>query len=93
MRAANLDDRFTALSAIPSLPHLPDVERAEVMRPEDDSSPEIFREFSALLGNVTLEKLNRPAFYAACCAPDLQLAISTGEARIFANILLTVGVA
>ena len=40
-----------------------------------------------------LDGLDRWAFYGACCEPKVRLAISTGEKRVFANILLTVGVA
>jgi len=30
--------------------------------------------------------------YDTACGPDLALAISTGEQRIYANLLLTIGV-
>ena len=32
-------------------------------------------------------------FYDACCQPGVRLAISTGEQRIFSNLLITIGVA
>lgn len=68
------------------------VETAEVMQPEDGSTPEIYNDFNQLLGDVPLTTLGRYEFYDACCEPVVMLAISTGEKRIFANILLTVGV-
>ena len=69
------------------------VEAAAVMMPEDGSRPAIFGEFEELLPGVELEGLGRWEFYAASGQPKVRLAISTGEKRVFANILLTVGVA
>ena len=63
------------------------------MQPADGSEPPIFAEFRERLPGLRLEMLDRYAFYDACCEPDVRLAISTGEQRVFANILLTVGVA
>lgn len=69
------------------------VEKAEVMDPGDGSEPEIFGEFTELLGGMELGKIGRFAFYDACGEKTLRLAVSTGEKRTFANVLLTVGVA
>jgi L-fucose mutarotase len=41
---------------------------------------------------VALEAHDRFAFYDMARGPDLALAIATGERRIYANILLTIGV-
>lgn len=68
------------------------IEKAEVMTPPE-GTPEIFFEFNALLPELSLTGLDRYGFYAASCEPGVKLAISTGEKRVFANILLTVGVA
>ncbi len=68
------------------------VEKAEVMQP-DGEEPEIFGEFRTMLPGLELEKLDRYSFYDACCVPAVRLAISTGEQRTFANLLITVGVA
>lgn len=68
------------------------VEKAEVMIP-DGELPPIFEEFAQILDGMKLEKLGRYEFYDACCQPAVRLAISTGEKRIFANILITVNVA
>lgn len=68
------------------------VEKAEVMVP-DGELPPIFEEFAQILDGMKLEKLGRYEFYDACCQPAVCLAISTGEKRTFANILITVSVA
>lgn len=67
-------------------------EKAEVMVPGGEEPP-IFSEFRDILGGMELSGLERFEFYDACCQPNVRLAISTGEKRIFANILLTVNVA
>ena len=69
------------------------VEKAEVMLPGDGSTPEIFPEFEKALDGMKLDALGRYEFYDACCTEGVRLAISTGEKRTFANILITVGVA
>ena len=70
------------------------VEKAEVMVPEDGIEPEIFAEFRQMLGGMELSGLERYAFYDACMAEGaIVLAVSTGEQRVFANILLTIGCA
>ena len=77
------------LTAIP-------LEAAYVMTPADGSEPPIFAEFRSIIraagAKVDLEGLDRFAFYDAASAPDVGLGIHTAEARIYANILLTIGV-
>ena len=69
-------------------------EKAEVMVPEDGSEPEIFAEFREELPDLTLAGLGRNEFYSACMQENsVILAISTGEKRTYANILLTIGCA
>ena len=67
------------------------VEAAEVMSPPD-REPEIFAEFRQLMPSVELQTLDRFAFYEAAESPEVCLAIATGEQRLYANILLTIGV-
>jgi L-fucose mutarotase len=69
------------------------IEKAEVMEPGDGTTPPVFDEFSRLLGGMPLEGISRGDFYRACADPKVRVAISTGEQRVFANILLTIGVA
>lgn len=68
------------------------IEKAEVMVPGGEEPP-IFSKFKDILGGMDLSGLGRFEFYDACCQPDVRLAISTGEKRIFANLLLTINVA
>lgn len=68
------------------------LEAAHVMVPEDGPEPPIFGEFRALLPGHTLLPLGRFAFYAAARDPNLALAVATGDRRVYANILLTIGV-
>lgn len=68
------------------------VEAAHVMQPADGSEPGIFAEFRALLPGMTLEPVERFAFYDLGRGSDVGLVIATGEARIYANLLLTIGV-
>ena len=71
-----------------------EIEKAEVMLPEDGSIPAIFSEFQTELGGMALDGLSRYPIYQACMAPgSVYLAISTGEQRTFGNILLTIGCA
>ena len=93
--------RLVYLGLKPGLPTVTDVleallsvsnfESAEVMLTPDGSDPEIFADFKRLLPDTPLHKIDKDAFYAACCEPMVMLAISTGEQRTYANILLTVG--
>jgi L-fucose mutarotase len=68
------------------------VEAAHVMVPDSGEEPAIFGEFRTLLPGLSLHALDRFAFYDAARGPDLALAIATGERRVYANILLTIGV-
>lgn len=68
------------------------VEAAHVMVPSDGTEPSIFSEFRALLPNVELQKLGRFEFYDHVRLPNVALVIATGEQRVYANIVLTIGV-
>lgn len=68
------------------------IEAAQVMVPDSGEEPAIFAEFRELLPDIPLEAIGRFAFYDAARGPDVALAISTGEQRIYANLLLTIGV-
>ena len=68
------------------------IEAAAVMMPPD-AEPPIFAEFRRLLpADVALDPLDRFAFYAAARDESVALLIATGEERVYANILLTIGV-
>jgi L-fucose mutarotase len=83
------------LSAIP-------IEAALVMKPEPSGpyavkgDPEIWDAFRASLSEagaeVELEAVERFSFYEMASAGDVALVIATGEQRLYANLLLTIGV-
>lgn len=54
--------------------------------------PRIWGDFRRELPGMELVKLERFKFYDAASAPDVCLTIATGEQRIYANLLLTIGV-
>jgi L-fucose mutarotase len=68
------------------------VEAAHVMVPDTGPEPSIFAEFRTLLPHLSLQPLGRFAFHDAARSPDTTLVIATGERRVYANILLTIGV-
>ena len=68
------------------------VEAAHVMATADGTEPPIWSEFRALLPDNPLQPLERFAFYDAASTSDVTLVVATGEQRIYANILLTIGV-
>ena len=75
----------TLVTAIP-------VEAAHVMQPNDGSTPDIYSEFRALLPGTELQPIERFAFYDFARRTEVGLVIATGDARIYANIMLTIGV-
>ena len=83
----------TVTDVLAALQSVANFEKAEVMDPADGTTPAIFGEFQQMLGGMELDKLGRYEFYDACCVPGVRLVISTGEQRVFANVLLTVGCA
>jgi L-fucose mutarotase len=81
-----VDDILGAvLTAVP-------VESAFVMRPDEGPEPDIFPVFRSHLDPVALNPLERFAFYDKAREPDLALAIASGDTRLYANIILTIGV-
>jgi L-fucose mutarotase len=69
------------------------IEGAAVMEPTSGRAPAILREFRSLLPKGTpIESVTRVIFYEAARREDTALVIATGEQRLFANILLTIGV-
>lgn len=69
------------------------VEAAHVMARHDGAEPSIYADFRKLLPeDVELSPLERFTFYDEAKKEDCCLVIATGEQRIYANILLTIGV-
>jgi L-fucose mutarotase len=68
------------------------VEAATVMRPDDGSTPAAFARYAELLGpGLPLRPLGRMEFYAECRQDDLAVCVATGDDRLYANLLLTIG--
>ena len=82
----------TATDVLGALVDAVPFEAASVMLPDAGPEPTIFAEFRGLLPGIPLEPLGRYPFYDAARGPDLALVIATGEQRIYANLLLTIGV-
>lgn len=75
----------TLITAVP-------VEAAHVMQPTDGSEPPVFAEFRRVLPGISLQKLERFTFYDTARERDVALVIASGERRVWANILVTIGV-
>ncbi len=61
-----------------------------------DGDPDIWTEFQSILSHVgcdsAMKRIERTEFYNAAGTDDVALTIATGEQRIYANLLLTIGV-
>ena len=69
------------------------IESAAVMLTNEGITAPIVDEFRETLGSeIPVTALERFAFYDACRDSDTALVIASGEQRIYANILLTIGV-
>jgi L-fucose mutarotase len=68
------------------------IESAVGMRPDDGSTPAVWSRYAGILGSDLLDPpLARTDFYAEARAPSLAFAVATGDERLYANLLLTVG--
>ena len=75
----------TVLTAVP-------VEAVHVMRPDSGDPPPVFARYAELLGpGLPLQPLDRLEFYRVCREPAVAVAVATGDVRLYANVLLTVG--
>jgi len=68
------------------------IEAALVMAPDNAPEPSIFADFRQLLPGLELTTTSRFPFYEAAKDASTALVIATGEQRVYANILLTIGV-
>jgi L-fucose mutarotase len=69
-----------------------EVERAAVMLPDDGTRLPVHEEFARLLDGTPLDTMGRFEFYDATRTSDLALVVATADQRVYANLLLTVGV-
>ncbi len=68
------------------------IEDAAVMEPADGPDPAIFAEFQHMMPDHELTRFGRFEFYEEASGPETCLQVVTGEQRIYANLLLTIGV-
>jgi L-fucose mutarotase len=68
------------------------IEAAHVMLPDDGGEPSIHADFRRLLPGLTLTPHSRHPFYDLARGSDVSLVVATGEQRLYANILLVIGV-
>jgi L-fucose mutarotase len=54
--------------------------------------PPIWAEFRAQLGDLEIQERERYEFYDQASQPDVALTIASADQRIYANLLLTIGV-
>jgi len=94
--------QMSATDVVIGLANAVPVELAEVMEPARTgpyamkSDPPIFEDFRKVLKvrnpQLELTRLERFAFYEAAGTKDVCLTIATGDQRLYANLLLTIGV-
>ena len=75
-------------AVVPTVP----LEAAAVMRPHDAEVPAVLGEYRALLPpGLPVEVVDRLDFYELTRRPEVTLAVATGDQRLYANLLLTIG--
>jgi L-fucose mutarotase len=85
--------RVTVTEVLEALAATIPVETAAVMRPHDADAPAMLAEYQALLpAGTPVDVVERFAFYELARGRDVTLAIATGDQRLYANLLLTIGV-
>jgi L-fucose mutarotase len=73
------------LTAIP-------VEAAAIMSPADATEVPATTGYRSRLADVPFTSLERTDFYEAARGRDVAIVIATGDQRLYANLLLTIGV-
>lgn len=71
------------------------IEKAEIMVPASDAEPvEIPAHdgYRAALPGIEFGEISRWDFYGAARSEDVQIIVATGDQRLYANLLLTIGV-
>jgi L-fucose mutarotase len=69
------------------------IEAAQGMMPDEGPEPPVLREYREILPTgLGLQTVGRFEFYEAARQSDTALAIATGDQRLYANLLLTIGV-
>jgi L-fucose mutarotase len=84
--------RVTVTEVLEALVATVPLEAAAVMRPHDADAPAVLEEYRALLpAGTPVDVVERFAFYQLARGPDVTLAVATGDQRLYANLLLTIG--
>jgi L-fucose mutarotase len=84
--------RVTVTEVLEAVAATVPLEAAAVMRPHDAEAPPVLAEYTALLPpGTTVEVVERFAFYELARRPDVTLVVATGDQRLYANLLLTIG--
>lgn len=69
------------------------IESTMYMAPPDGSMPEIVAEYQRIIGgDVPFEQRDRFGFYDEAASDDTAVVIASGEQRVYANLLIIVGV-
>jgi L-fucose mutarotase len=84
--------RVTVTEVLEAVAATVPLEAAAVMRPHDAAAPAVLDEYRALLPpDLPVEVVERMAFYELTRRPEVTLAVATGDQRLYANLLLTIG--
>lgn len=84
--------RVTVTEVLEAVAAMVPLEAAAVMRPHDAAAPAVLDEYRALLPpDLPVEVVERMAFYELTRRPEVTLAVATGDQRLYANLLLTIG--
>jgi L-fucose mutarotase len=67
------------------------IEAAHFMLQDDGHEAPVVNEFRSLLPGLALQPVDRLAFYDLCRLPLTSIVVATGEQRLYANVLLTIG--
>jgi L-fucose mutarotase len=86
-------DKLNTIDVLKEIVGAIPLEGAQAPVPGDGSTPPIFKEYLQYLPkDITIEKVDRFAFYDAVKDPTTALLICTGETRVYSCIRLIVGV-
>ena len=84
--------RVTVTEVLEAVAPTVPLEVAAVMRPHDADAPAVLAEYRALLPpGLPVEVVDRLDFYELTRRPEVTLAVATGDQRLYANLLLTIG--
>lgn len=83
---------LTVSDVLPALLDAVDIEHATVMKSGGGPVPAHEEYRAALGGDASFEAVDRFAFYDLARSRDVAIVVATGERRLYANLLLTIGV-